>query len=170
LIEYLTSIDEQHAATWFENNWTGTRGRWMLGYLGINAAITNNGLESTWKQLKSRCSYRQGTTHLHNFLPAMFWFLEDRTQFARDRMEEQGDPHNFLSEPIIGRNVWEHLQKWRVDVLLRCRLADGNDQKWTNFVCAMDEERRERERLIPVLTRIRGTDHMKLIPRDVKRT
>ena len=34
---------------------------------------------------------------------------------------------------------------------------------------AMDEEQRERERLIPVLTRIRGTDHMKLVPRDVKR-
>ncbi len=33
----------------------------------------------------------------------------------------------------------------------------------------MDEEQRERERLIPVLTRIRSTDHMKLIPRDVKR-
>ncbi len=37
----------------------------------------------------------------------------------------------------------------------------------------MDEEQRKRERLIPVLTRIRSTesttDHMKLVPRDVKR-
>ena len=105
LVQYLTSLDEQHAATWFENNWTGDRGRWMLGYLGINAAITNNGLESTWKQLKKRCSYRQGTTHLHQFIPAMFWFLEDRTMFARDRMEEQGDPHNFMSAPTIRRMV-----------------------------------------------------------------
>ena len=81
LVEYLTSLGEARAATWFEHNWTGERGHWMLGYLGLNAAITNNGLESTCKQLKVRCSHRQGTTHVHHFLPEMFWFLEDKSKF-----------------------------------------------------------------------------------------
>jgi hypothetical protein len=99
----------------------------------------------------------------------LFWFLNDKSKVASYRMEEQGDPHHFPSQPTIGRNVWEHLQKWKASVLLRCKLVEGNAEKWDNFVAAIDDEQREKERLIQVLTRLRTSDRAKLAPKDVKR-
>ncbi len=70
ICQWLQTLDEEEAATWFAEAWGGDNGTWMNGFLMPGCALYNNALEATWKWLKEySCSKGGSKATLGNDAP-----------------------------------------------------------------------------------------------------
>ena len=95
LVEWLHEVEEGMAASWYKQNWCDGKGRFHLGDVGMNAPISNNGLESIWRHLKDACGCRGPSLQFHQFMWALWGYLKDRSKQAAADLRELPDPHNF---------------------------------------------------------------------------
>jgi hypothetical protein len=49
MVQRLRAVNELRAANWFQDYWTGSKGRWLFGNGGIGCIGNNQGIKSTWR-------------------------------------------------------------------------------------------------------------------------
>ena len=98
----------------------------MLGYVGINAAITNNSLESSWNQMKIATKPVGYVLHVHSFLRALFWHLQDKTMSRSKELEDDPSADPFRSAPVPFPAQWHNVQMWKTSVLDCIKVVEGN--------------------------------------------
>ena len=55
LVEYLATSYGEKVAKWYEEFWTGSRGRMCLAHSGYAGCNNNMGVEASWKNIKGLC-------------------------------------------------------------------------------------------------------------------
>ena len=126
----------------------------MLGYEGINTAITNNGMEASWNQMKIATRPIGYVLHVHEFLQALFWHLSDKTNSCATEIRKDPEPDPFRSLPRPSPNQWHALQMWTRKVLESITIIKGNADKWRDFVKEIKKEWSLSDRLLSVITRL----------------
>lgn len=170
IVQWLHDKHEVRAATWFSTHWTGEKGAWMLGLVGLNAAITNNGMESNWRDLKMDCRPLQWKLHLNEFLSALWVHLELKSANRMYQMTEYVDPYNFPSAPQPNCAIWDEVQRWNPDMLVSATLVDGNDARWKQFTESLQCEMRcSSDKLFVALQRMHVQGRIPFALRDIKK-
>ena len=115
IVDYLTDIEEEVAAVWFDEYWTSEHGNWTnaaAGYAGTNNA---QGIESRWRYFKRDTVGGAGTNmgiSLRVFIPSMMAYM---TAFSERHAESLLNPatgeHHFISLPVIRSEIWKEVQK-----------------------------------------------------------
>lgn len=134
LVEWLDNQAEESAALWFQDNWTGDRGRWMNGYAGYNSTVTNNGAESTWHHIKDAVK-RNGTARINVFLKSLFAHLKFKSE---DASYSRLFKFSFPSVPKASADTWRDVQRWRSQLMFAFRVYQGNAATFAEYVAAYD--------------------------------
>jgi len=141
----------------------------MLGYVGINAAITNNGMEASWNQMKIATRPIGYVLHVHEFLQALFWHISDKTNSRAMEIADDPIAEPFRSSPRPSPNQWHTLQLWKPYALETITIVEGSKDRWRDFVDEVQKERGLSDRLHSVITRLHATGRIRLTARDLRK-
>ena len=138
LCVYLREVNELDAEKWFRENWTGQRGRYMLAHCAVAVTPNQNGLESSWRYLKSATSDNE-TVCIAFFLSALFHYMAEKAKELMAQLIKDNIPlHAYNSCPRIDRHMWEALQNMHRHTLAMTFLMEVSSRVVAEFASICD--------------------------------
>ena len=129
IVDWLGSVKETDAASWFEKEWTGEHGNYTnasAGYVGSNKST---GCESHWKYVSRDTIGTAGSNKRMSiavWLPLLFRYLEALSKRHADKILcPVTGTHLFPALPVIGNKLGAKLHKFDVSRLLCSRVVGG---------------------------------------------
>jgi hypothetical protein len=138
MIVWLRESGEPEAADYFQKQWTGDRGHYMLAHGGHGITQDSSGVESTWRWTKAATS-NHANTEFPMFLSNLSLFLKERAREACANHDKLGIPRwTFASKPLISKKTWDKAQEMHPLTLhLSTIVACGRDAQRA-YVSAMN--------------------------------
>jgi hypothetical protein len=107
LVDFLCAQDDQ-SADWYEEFWTGARGRYCLCPAGHSGSNNNTEVKIDWCDMKKQCP---PLASLRTFLSALSQFIRQLGLEHCDHLEQQGTPKKFIIDPVLSNAMWDRLQE-----------------------------------------------------------
>jgi hypothetical protein len=93
LVSYLREHISDKAADWYEEYWTGPRGKYCLCDAGYAGSNNNMGMEVDWRDIKKQVP---PSASLCTFLGALWEFIKQLAIEHKAFLSNPGDPFNSL--------------------------------------------------------------------------
>ena len=120
--QWLKSVKETRAASWFKTYWTGEHGNYTnasAGYVGNNKS---NGCESHWKYMRRDTIGVAGSNKrmpLKIWVPLLVKYLEDLSKRHAEKVWcATTKVHCFPTVPVIDTEMWAKFHKFDVERIL----------------------------------------------------
>ena len=101
VVRYLRSVSDE-AANWYEEWWTGARGRYCLCHAMHGGTNNNMGIEVDWRDIKKLCP---PSATLPTFLGSLVHFIKEIGKEHEDHLASCGHPNAFICEPILHKRM-----------------------------------------------------------------
>ena len=125
VVRYLRSVSDE-AANWFEEWWTGARGRYCLCHAMHGGTNNNMGIEVDWRDIKKLCP---PSATLPTFLGSLAHFITEIGKEHEEHLSSCGHPNAFICEPILHKRMWDALQDMHPKTLACTFILTGNGKK-----------------------------------------
>ena len=106
LVQHLRSFGDK-PAEWYEEWWTGARGRYCLCHCMHGGTNNNMGVEVDWRDIKKLCP---PSSKLSSFLGALVHFIKQLGKEHQQHLIGCGHPNAFICDPILSKDFWDQLQ------------------------------------------------------------
>ena len=90
LVQYLAAKVSGQTSAWFEQFWTGAKGRYCLCHATHGGTNNNMGIEVDWRDIKKICP---SSASLATFLGTLFHFVKSLGAEHEEFLEQQGTPN-----------------------------------------------------------------------------
>ncbi len=121
-VEYLHTHVDDASADWFEQNWTGPRGRYCLCDAGYGGFNNNMGIKVDWRDIKKQCP---ATASLGTFLGALWESIKQLGMEHQSFPEDLGDADNFPESLSPSKEIFDMLQDSHPKTLKSTSLLTG---------------------------------------------
>ena len=160
-VEYLRTHlnDEGAAADWFEQNWTGPRGRYCLCDAGYAGSNNNMGIEVDWRDIKLQCP---ATSSLGTFLGALWEFIKQLAREHQTLLEDLGDADNFPESLSPSKELFDRLQDRHPKTLILTTLLSGRAKLVQEYFDYIEYVHAQGRHNTPLHLKIRLSHEMRL--------
>ncbi len=107
LVSYLSQHISDKAADWYEEYWTGPRGKYCLCNAGYAGSNNNMGIEVDLHDIKKQVL---PSASLSTFLGALWEFVKQLAIEHKAFLANLGDPFNFPEVIKPGKPIWDRIQ------------------------------------------------------------
>ena len=123
LVEYLTTNYGENVGKWYEEFWTGSRGRMCLAHSGYAGCNNNMGVEVSWRNIKGICDARSA---LRQFLAWLCHYIMTALgdEHRKSLFDIGGNPNAFIQSPMPTKAMWDVVQGMHRLTLSGCLLLE----------------------------------------------
>ena len=151
LVSYLRVHYGDKSANWYEEFWTGPRGKYCLCDAGYAGSNNNMGMEVDWRDIKKLVP---PSASLGTFLGALWEFVRQLATEHRAFLESLGDPYNFPSVLPPGKPIWDRIQDMHAKTAVLSWVIDGTSKFVQEFPVLVHEIFRNGEPTTPLHLKI----------------
>jgi uncharacterized protein (DUF2237 family) len=158
-VEYLRTHADDASADWFEQNWTGPRGRYCLCDAGYAGSNNNMGIEVDWRDIKKQCP---ATASLGTFLGALWEFIKQLGIEHQSFLEDLGDADNFPESLSPSKEIFDMLQDRHPKTLILTSLLTGRAKLVQDYPDYVEYVQAQGDSRTPLHLKLRLSHEMRL--------
>jgi hypothetical protein len=151
LLSYLREHISGKAADWYEEYWTGPRGKYCLCDAGYAGSNSNMGIEVDWRDIKKQAPH---SASLSTFLGALWEFIKQLTIEHKTFLANLGDPFNFPEVIKPGKPIWDRMQGMHPMTAVLSWVVKGTFRLVNDFPTYVHEVYRQGEPTTPLHLKI----------------
>jgi hypothetical protein len=136
LVQYLAAKVSGQTSAWYDQFWTGAKGRYCLCHATHGGTNNNMGIEVDWRDIKKICP---PSASLATFLGTLFHFVKSLGEEHEEFLENQGTPNSFVCEPVMHKLIWDELQDVHPKTLVCSFVIRKNRDLVREFVDRVEE-------------------------------